>query len=157
MSSALRETATRFISAFKDLSTEDHLALRTSDCLHIFAPASLNLPAPQSNDAFAEHLGRLRLIIEHFPVTAKEIHVNEPCHQAVIWATGQPEFRSEVMGKDPIAESWKYTGEYVFILDLDDTCLKIKRIVEFLDSKGTEKLLRMTAKARENLETLNVA
>lgn len=61
-----------------------------------------------------------------------------------------PEFRSEVKGKKVNEADWKYMGEYIFILDMDEDG-KIKRIVEFLDSKNTMILLEMMKRARENL------
>ena len=146
----LRQIANSFLAAFKDLSASDHVALRAPDCIQIFAPASLNPPAPKTNDVFAEHINqRLRLVLDHFPVIAKEIYINEAGRQATIWATATPEFKKEAMGSES-KEAWDYTGEYIFILDVNEDG-KIVRILEFLDSLGTEKLRGMVVKARENV------
>jgi len=94
-------------------------------------------------------VARLSEIITSFPVTAKEINVNEAGRQAVIWATGKPEFKAEVKGEGDEAE-WEYTGEYIFILDMDEEG-KITRVVEFLDSLATERVRGLMKKAQENM------
>ncbi|ORY11329.1 hypothetical protein BCR34DRAFT_624851 [Clohesyomyces aquaticus] len=150
MSSSLHTLATSFLSAFTSLSSSQHISLRSPTCTHIFAPASLSIP-PKTNSDFAAHMLRLQEILIRFPVTAKEIHVNDEKRQAVIWATGRPDFREEVRGNEEKGdEDWEYTGEYIFMLDVDGEG-RIERIVEFLDSKGTERLLGMVKRARENL------
>jgi hypothetical protein len=148
--SSLHKTAEAFLTAFNNLSASEHIALRAETCTHIFAPASLNPPPPKTNADFAAHVTNLGSILVHFPVTAKEINVNEAGKQITIWATGVPEFRSEAKGKKVNEADWKYMGEYIFILDIDEHG-KIKRIVEFLDSKNTMILLEMVRRARENL------
>lgn len=146
----LRDIAARFLEAFRDLSAEDHLALRAPECLQIFAPSSLNMSPTKTNEEFAEHLkGPLSLVLSHFPVIAKEVYINVGGRQATIWATAIPEFKPEAMGSTP-AEEWKYQGEYIFILDVNEEG-KITRILEFLDSLGTQKLRGMFKKARENI------
>ena len=47
-------------------------------------------------------------------------------------------------------EEWDYAGEYIFILNVNEAG-KIARILEFLDSKATERLRGLMTKARENL------
>ncbi|KAF2111091.1 hypothetical protein BDV96DRAFT_603227 [Lophiotrema nucula] len=147
----LLQTATSFIDAFENLNAEKHVSLRASNCKHLFAPASLNPPPPKTNEAFAAHLINLRKVLNHFPVTAKpgEIHVNPTKRQVVVWATAVPEFKDEVKGGIENKE-WEYQGEYVFMLDMDEEG-KITRIMEFLDSKATTRLLGLMEKARENL------
>lgn len=146
----LRQIAKSFLAAFKDLTASDHLVLRAPTCLHIFAPSSLNINNPKTNDVFAEHVEKnLRPVLDHFPVTAKEIHINEAGRQITIWATAVPEFKAEAMGSST-KEDWDYTGEYIFLLDVDEAG-KIIRILEFLDSLKTEKLRGMMVKARENI------
>ena len=146
----LHNIAISFLSAFKDLSVNNHLSLRAPDCIHIFAPASLNPPAPKSNEVFAAHItNNLQPILEHFPVTAKETYVNVSGKQITIWATGKPEFKPEAMGLGS-KEEWDYTGEYIFILDVNDNG-KIARILEFLDSLATDRLRKLMVRAKENV------
>jgi ketosteroid isomerase-like protein len=149
----MKQIASSFLQAFADLSGDDHTALRAEDCTHIFAPASLNPPAPKSNQVFADHIVNLRRLLTAFPVTAKEIHTSESNRQITIWANGKPYFRKEVMSE---GEEWDYTGEYIFILDLNEEG-KIVRIVEFLDSLATERLRGLMVKARKNLDGTDAA
>lgn len=85
-------------------------------------------------------------------MVAREVHVHPSAvgdgGQVVIWATGRAVFRDEIVGED--GEEWGYEGEYMFLLDVGDEG-KIERIVEFLDSKGTERLRGLVVRAREKL------
>ena len=146
----LHHLASSFLRAFDTLSAKDHLALRAPHCTHIFAPASLSIP-PKSNNEFSTHLtNNLVPLLARFPVTPKEIHAHTTISggQVTLWATGTPEFKKEVM--DGEREGWEYTGEYIFILDVDEEG-KIVRVVEFLDSKGTERLRGLVERARRNM------
>jgi ketosteroid isomerase-like protein len=132
--SSLHNLATSFLAGFTNLS----------------APASMNSPAPKSNEDFTNHVNNnLRPVLQHFVVTPKEIHVNETCRQVTIWATGKPEFKQEAMGDGP-KDQWDYTGEYIFILDINADG-KIVRILEFLDSLATTRLRGLMVRAKENM------
>ncbi|KAF2648876.1 hypothetical protein K491DRAFT_611874 [Lophiostoma macrostomum CBS 122681] len=144
---SLQQLAEAFILGFKTLVPEDLIKLRSPDCQHIFAPSSLNFPSPKSNQEFEDHLKSLLPVLSSFPVTPKEILINEPKRQITIWATAIPHFKDEVKGGTPDSE-WEYQGEYIFILDVNEEG-KIKRIVEFLDSLGTAKLVPILTKAKE--------
>jgi hypothetical protein len=147
---SLHTLATSFLSGFDSLSAPTLIADRAPTCTHIFAPSSLNPPAPKTNADFAAHVtNNMVPLLNHFPVTVKEIHINEAGRQITIWATGKPEFKKEAMG-DSSAEEWDYTGEYIFILDVNEDG-KIVRILEFLDSLATERLRGLFVRAKENL------
>jgi hypothetical protein len=51
---------------------------------------------------------------------------------------------------DGDVSEWDYTGEYIYMLDVDEDG-KIVRVLEFLDSKTTERLSMMMARAKRNL------
>ena len=68
--------------------------------------------------------------------------------QVTIWAIGVPEFRAEAV--DGIEGEWEYTGEYIFILDVNEEG-KISRVLEFLDTKERERLRGLMERARRNL------
>jgi ketosteroid isomerase-like protein len=150
---SLHDLATSFLSAFTHLDTAAHTSLRAPSCTHIFAPSSLGMPT-KSNAEFAHHLdANIRPIISGFPCVAKEIHVNEAGRQVTIWATGTPEIRAEA--KDDGAD-WEYVGEYIFLLDVDEQG-RIVRVLEFLDSKGTERVKELMGRGRKNLGIEKVA
>ena len=87
--------------------------------------------------------------MDHLPVTAKEIHINEAGRQITIWTNAIPAFKKEAMG-DGLKEEWDYIGEYIFILDVSEDG-KIVRILEFLDSLATDRLRSLMVRARENV------
>lgn len=152
MSSKLEQTALAYLEAFKTLSPESFLSILAPTAIHQFAPASLNLPESMSGSAFATHIGRLREILDGFPVYPKgDISVNEGQNEATVWATSEAHFRPEAMDDGISMEEWLYHGEYIFILTTDESQEKVVKVLEFVDSKGTERLRELTARARANL------
>ena len=150
MAPNLKNIALNLIGGFKDLSTDQLNQDRAPNCTHIFAPASVGNLGPFNNQQFAEHISKLGDILDGFPVIPKEIHVNDAGRQVVIWATAKPYFKDVAKGEKPVEADWDYAGEYIFMLDFDESG-KVTRILEFLDSLATEKLKSMAAKARANL------
>jgi hypothetical protein len=94
-------------------------------------------------------------VLDHFPAWpketdgVKEVHVNLPKRQVVVWANAKPEFSTKSKGESK-DEAWEYMGEYIFWLTYNEVG-KIVRIVEFLDSKNSMELLDLFQKARENI------
>jgi hypothetical protein len=146
----LHQIANAFLAAFNNLSVEDHLALRAPNCLHHFAPASLGITKPKTNQDFADHINNnIRPVLDQFPVSSKEVYVNLAGRQITIWANSRPGFKREALQNSAEAD-WEYTGEYIFILDMSEEG-KIVKILEFLDSLGTERLRILFKRARENI------
>ncbi|KAK2757754.1 hypothetical protein CKAH01_17001 [Colletotrichum kahawae] len=147
----LYEVGTAFIRAFDTLEDEAHISLRATSCTHTFAPASISPPPPMTNAEPAAHLAKLQLIMNSFPVTAKEIHVNVPKRQVLIWATAVAEFKDEVKGlkEGEDGTEWDYVGEYMFFLTVDEEG-RISRVVEFVDSLGTKRVWGLMSRAWEN-------
>lgn len=95
----------------------------------------------------------LREIMTGFPVSIKECVESEGSNQVTVWATSRTEFREEVEDTEMSEQEWVYKGEYVFMFWMDDIGQKIVRTVEFLDSEGTNGVLRpLMKRARRNLE-----
>ena len=151
MSSKLHQTALAYIDGFRTLSPETFLSILAPSAEHKFAPASLNLPQSMDAAAFANHLGNLREILAGFPVFPKEIFENEGLSQVTIWATSETIFHEKAKGDDYSSEDWEFHGEYIFILTMDESRERIVQIIEFLDSKATEHLRDLMARARQNL------
>ncbi len=154
MASPRIQTAKIFLEAFADLSESRHLSVRSEDCTHIFAPASLNPPPPKDNATFAAHLVGLREVMAGFPVTPKEMIDSANENTVTVWATSEAMFHEELKDDGLSAAEWAYRGEYIFILAMDPSGRRIQRIVEFLDSKGTERILGLVARAKENRQRL---
>ena len=150
MASALLKTANAFIDCFETLDAETFFSLKTPECQHIFAPASANLPPPRNRAEFSEHMSHLKAVMTGFPVYAKETFENEDKKEVVIWATSEARFHEELKDAAFTEEEWAYKGEYIFILQMDDSGERVKRVFEFLDSKGTDQLRRVMARAKEN-------
>lgn len=152
MPSKSRETALSYLEGFKTLSPSIFLAFLAPTTIHRFAPASLSPPEPMSPKAFASHLDKLQEVLAEFPVFPKEIFDNEEKGQVTIWATSKAKFKEECKDDGLTEEEWAYEGEYIFIFTLDETKERIVDIVEFLDSKGTERLRELMVRARKNLQ-----
>jgi len=154
MVSTQRSTALAFLQSFQHLDVDANLALRTPNCIHSMAPASLNYPASMTNEQFAAHLSSVKPILATFPVTASEIFEHEGSNQVTVWATSNATFREEAKDEDPGIE-WSYRGEYMFVLVLNRAGDRIERIVEFLDSKKVEEVTVLMERARRNLAARN--
>ena len=156
MPSTRYETAMKFIGGFETLSPSSLLSCRTPDCTQIFLPSSLALP-PKDNAAFEAHLSHLHDYLKTFPVTVKEVMEDAKENKVVVWATSQANFHDEVKDGGLTEEEWAYHGEYVFILTMNENGDRLERIVEFLDSKGTERLWELMKRARGNKEKREAA
>ncbi|KIW13462.1 hypothetical protein PV08_08650 [Exophiala spinifera] len=147
LATTLRSTAERYISAFKTLDADLFASLQSpKEYKHTFGPASVNPPPPQDGARFAQHIRDLQGIMKGFPVRARSTWVNEAQRQVIFHATSETWFRDEY--KDSDDAEWLYHGEYVFVLDMDETGQKITKVFEFLDSKGTEELRGLMKRAR---------
>lgn len=144
MGSKRLQTAKKYIGHFATLDTETLASVLSEDHVHQFTPASIDLPGPLGKQAFLDHSARLRRVMTGFPVHAKEYVESEGANQVTAWATSRAEFREEVVGGEEGEgkRGWEYEGEYVFMFWMDESGEKIRRTVEFLDSKGTEDGLR---------------
>lgn len=151
MASTQEETALAFLRTFETLDLKTNLALRTDDCRHDMAPASMGFPSGKTNEQFAEHFNRVTSLMSAFPVTPKEIFAHDGSNQVTIWATSNAIFREEVKGDDATVD-WTYQGEYMFNLFFETGSTKIKRIIEFIDSQRVAQVMGLIERARHNLE-----
>ncbi|KAJ7819340.1 hypothetical protein B0H14DRAFT_2836506, partial [Mycena olivaceomarginata] len=132
----LLSTAATYLQVFSTLDPDVIAPIQSETTYrHEFAPASANPPAPRSREEFAAHIRHLGGILRSFPVRAKQTWPNPVLKQVVIWADSETEFHPHVRDNDD-EDEWKYRGEY-----------KIEHVLEFVDSKGTERLRRLMARA----------
>lgn len=150
MPSKLHTTATQFLAAFETLDADTFTSLQASNYTHVFAPASAGLPGQLDGPQFAHHIEHLRDILRGFPVKAKEVFDNETRNQVTVWATNETWFRDEVKDDGATEEEWLFHGEYIFVLNMDSSGEKIERVLEFLDSKGTDVLRGIMGRAMKN-------
>jgi hypothetical protein len=111
---------------------------------------SASPPPPKDGAHFVQHIADLRGIMRGFPVYTQAMYVNEAARQVVVHATSEPWFHDEVKDNEMPESDWLYHGEYIFILDMDESGEKITKVFEFLDSKGTDALRQLMKRARAN-------
>ncbi|OCK86844.1 uncharacterized protein K441DRAFT_671785 [Cenococcum geophilum 1.58] len=107
-------------------------------------------PPALDNPAFATHISHLQELMTSFPVKAKEVSEDQEQNQVIIWATSKAEFHKDLKDARIANEEWAYGGEYIFILAMDETGQKVGRVIEFVYSKGTERLRGLMMRARAN-------
>ncbi|KAF2100234.1 hypothetical protein NA57DRAFT_73844 [Rhizodiscina lignyota] len=150
MSSVLAKTALAVLAGFETLDADALVASRAPNCIQTWAPSSCNPPQPRDNAQFAAHVAGLKSVMKGFPVHAKEVFESEKEKRVVVWATSQAMFHDELKDSSFTEEEWDYRGEYIFMFHMDASGEKIEKVFEFLDSKGTERLRKLIARAREN-------
>lgn len=160
MESPRLRTAKAYIGHFASLDPVLLASLLADNYTHIMAPASLGIREPLTKQGFLAHNANLRKVLSGFPVYPKKIVESESANSVVVWATSRTIFRQEakVAGEreeekeEEEEEDWEYEGEYVFLLEMDESGEKVVRTMEFLDSKKTEEGIRpLVKKARERL------
>lgn len=168
MESPRLRTAKAYLDHFATLDPARLAPLLADDYEHVMAPASLGTAtAPLlTRDGFLAHNADLRRVLAGYPVRAREIWEGAGKEGGggggggvvVAWATSRAVFREEVkmmMGEGEEEEeevSWEYEGEYMFVLEMDASGEKVRRVVEFLDSKKTlGGIVPLMRKANERL------
>ncbi|CAG9975611.1 unnamed protein product [Clonostachys byssicola] len=149
-SDTLLSTATAYFQVFNALDPDVISHIQSDNYTHQFGPASLNMPT-RTKETFAAHLKYLAGVLESFTVSIKQAWVNPSLKQVTVWAVSETKFHDHVKDNDN-AEEWKFHGEYIFILDMDETGEKVKHVFEFLDSKATEDLRLLAARAFKKKE-----
>jgi hypothetical protein len=156
MTSTPVATALAFVHTFDTFGTLDTsklLSFRCHQCIHISSRLHhFHYPLPLDNAAYAEFISNMVPFIERWPVTAKEIIGDEKLNRVTIWAESEAKFKDEVKDDGIDEGEWVWKGEYVFIFSMDKSGEKIERIVEFLDSKTTEKGMLLVERAKANVE-----
>lgn len=108
-----------------------------------------------SSSAFASHIATLSQVLRSFPVTASDVIFDGGRNKVIIHATSVTEFWEEGMDDGVGGEEWRYKGEYVFMFEFEkgeeEEAGKISKVVEFVDSLGTERLRGLIKRARENM------
>uniref|UniRef100_A0A8H7KCZ0 SnoaL-like domain-containing protein n=1 Tax=Bionectria ochroleuca TaxID=29856 RepID=A0A8H7KCZ0_BIOOC len=149
-SDTLLSTATAYFQIFAAMDPDVISHIQSDNYTHKFGPASLNMPT-RTKETFASHLKHLAGVLESFTVSIKQAWVNPSLNQVTVWAVSETKFHDHVKDNDN-EEEWKFHGEYIFILDMDETGEKVKHVFEFLDSKATENLRLLAARAFKKKE-----
>lgn len=108
-------------------------------------------------------MSALSTVLAAFPVRAKEIIDCEATNQVIVWADCEAKWRDEVLEGESNLEEWVYKGESMFILDFEETAggeggiLRMKRVVEFLDSQAASHATGLVKRASEKLASKEAA
>lgn len=156
MTSKRLATVLKYIEAANILDIETIMSLRAPACISEFHPSSLS-PSPviRDNAAYAAGLAPFKTIILGFPVTIKQILEDEKQNSIMIWAEGATEWIPAVMDDEVEVEEWRFVREFIFIMGMDESGEKIEKVVEFVDSKATERLRTLIVRAFENRKLRN--
>lgn len=76
---------------------------------------------------------------------------DEQQNRVIVWAESEAFFKQELKDEGSSDEEWTYKGEYMFVFSMDESGRKIKRIMEFLDSKAAEHARNLVKRATANL------
>lgn len=142
----LTTTAKSYLKLFDTLDPAVIAAVQSPNYTHTNAPSSLSPPGPFTAATFANHLAFLRNILVGFPISIKELWPNPHLRQVVAWTTSVTQFHDHVKDNDD-DEEWEVEGEYIFVLNMDESGRKVESVLEFLDSKVTEQLNLLAARA----------
>jgi len=151
MSSTRRATALKYLDAASTFDLDAIMALRSPDCTHEFHPPSVGVRPPLDNTAYEAQLRQFKDIVVGFPVTIKEIIEDDKENRLMVLLESSQTWSSDAKDAGLSEEEWAFSREYVFVLTMDETGEKITRVVEFLDSKGTEQLRVLVARATGNM------
>ena len=145
------ELATNFISHFTALDTEILEDILAESYTHHYAPSSIPSQGPFDKKGLINFVSGLKTIMARYPMSIRQSLESESSNAVTLWVTGQASFHEEVKDDSISKEDWEYTGEYIFLLYMDEAQKKIIKTIEFLDSKATaDKLSRLAARAMEN-------
>jgi hypothetical protein len=152
-SESLSATATAWLDALGSLDSERLRSLMSPQYSHSFAPASLTELAvgTKNRDAMCVHAGTVGRVMRSFRVIPRQVWPNPSLRQVVVWADSKAEFKDEAKKGGPDAE-WEYAGEYIFVITMNEQGDLVEEVLEFVDSKATERVLGMMARAFKNIQ-----
>lgn len=146
------KTAKSFVEAYASLSVGGLLPLVAGDYSHTFAPAPLEQLMAKTISDIAAQITALRRILHGFHSHIRELIDSESYNQVVVWASSEAIFREEVKDTADPEEDWEYKGEYMLLFTMDESGEHITKLVEFVDSKGAERMMGLVMRATKNIK-----
>ena len=154
MSSPRVATVNKFVEAFGNLDKGALHALVSPNFTYTFAPSSAALPPPMDYDAWSTRMDHVRAMLKAYPIRVKTmIDCGDAENKVVIHATGQAQFKDEVMDDGIPKEDWVNNGEYIVIFTMNADA-KLDAVLEFTDSKGVDRFVGLMQRAGGNLQKL---
>lgn len=152
MTSLRVQTAERFISHFTTLDEGILETTLADDYTHQYAPSSIPNQGPFDKKGLINFVTGFKRIIKTYPMTIKESIDSESRNIVTVWTIGKASVHDELKDEGSPKEDWEYTGEYMFLLYMNEEGDKVAKTVEFLDSKATaDRLIALVARASKNL------
>ncbi|KAF9761207.1 hypothetical protein IL306_003915 [Fusarium sp. DS 682] len=151
--STLTATAAAYIDVFRTLDTQALSRILGDNYNHQFAPASANLPGPMDRHGLIARLKHVGEVMSSFTVTIKQTWPNPSLRQVLVWADSETNLHRHLRGSDDDKE-WTKRGEYMFLMTMDESGERIVEVLEFVDSKATEQIVSMVARALEKKKSL---
>jgi len=152
MSSLRVATVNKFVKAFSELDLDAIHALVSPIFTYTFAPSSATLPPPMDFDTWATRMGNLPALLKAYPITVTTmIDCGDAENKVVIHATGQAQFKDEVMDNGMSKEEWVNNGEYMVIFTMNADA-KLDAVFEFVDSKSADRFVGLMQRAGGNLQ-----
>lgn len=152
MSSTRLQTAKAYISAISTFDTPTLTTLLTPTFTYTLTPSTIPVPSPMPLATFTTFLTQTHAIIASYTPTIKTaIDCGDAENKAVVWLTSEAHFRDEGVDDGLSAEEWRYVGEYMIVFSFDEGA-KIGGVLEFVDSKGVEKVMRLMQRAQKNMQ-----
>src|ERR1700759_663972 len=107
MSSPRVAAVTKFIDSFNAMDMEVIRPLIGPGFIYTFGPSSATLPPPMDFDSWANQMTSVRPLLKAYPVTIKTlIDCGDAENKVVVHATGQAQFKDEVMDDSMPKEEW---------------------------------------------------
>ncbi|KAL9564790.1 hypothetical protein ACKAV7_011242 [Fusarium commune] len=141
-------TATAYIDVFRTLDTEALPRILSDEYSHRFAPTSANLPGPMDNHGLVARLKHVGEVMSSFTATVKQMWPNPSLRQVLVWADSETNFHRHLRDSDDDKE-WTKRGEYMFLMTMNESGGRIMDVLEFVDSKATEEIVGLVARALE--------
>ena len=152
--STLLATATAYLDIYTTLDTEAYAALLSDDFTLEMAPASAGLPT-LDRDACISRVSAIKEVMSTFPVTIIKAWPNPSLRQVLVWAKSEAHFHEQL--RDGNCEQWELKGEYMFLMTMDGSGMKIEHVLEFVDNKATADITTMVFRALGKKKALNSA
>lgn len=152
MSSPRLQTVQAYITAISNFDTPTLTPLLTPTFTYTLAPSTIPVASPMPLATFTSFLAQTHSLIKHYtPAIKTTIDCGDAENKAVVWLTSEAHFRAEGMDDEVSADEWRYVGEYMIVFSFEASG-RIAGVLEFVDSKGVEKVMGLMQRAQKNLQ-----
>jgi len=121
--STRRKTTLEILEAYESWSLDAIMSFRTPDCVHEVLPTSL----PQmDNEGYRTFFAAIMPRVWNFKLTIRDIIEDPEANKVVVFASSTADSKAGV---------GSYGQQYVLSFEFDEAETRIRKMVEFVDSK----------------------